>query len=28
MLAFPFETITKASDRAEVMKRVLDFFKR
>jgi hypothetical protein len=28
MLAFPFESITTASDRAEVMKRVLDFFKR
>jgi hypothetical protein len=28
MLAFPFETITTASDRAEVMKRVLVFFKR
>jgi hypothetical protein len=28
MLAFPFETITTAADRAEVMKRVLNFFKR
>jgi hypothetical protein len=28
MLAFPFETITTASDRAAVMQRVLDFFKR
>lgn len=28
MLAFPFETITTAASRAEVMKRVLDFFKR
>jgi len=28
MLAFPFETITTAANRAEVMKRVLDFFKR
>jgi hypothetical protein len=28
MLAFPFETITTPENRAEVMKRVLDFFKR
>jgi DNA/RNA endonuclease YhcR with UshA esterase domain len=28
MLAFPFETITTAADRGEVMKRVLKFFKR
>jgi fibronectin type III domain protein/N-acetylmuramoyl-L-alanine amidase-like protein len=28
MFAFPFETITTAENRAEVMKRVLDFFKR
>src|SRR6185369_13535214 len=26
MLAFPFETITTASDRAEVIRRVFDFF--
>jgi len=26
MFAFPFETITTAENRAEVMKRVLDFF--